>query len=304
MEELNQKDKKMVGIEVANSYLRAICLGEGGQILDSDEVLFNREDETTPQFISFINRLKDKFGQFERVGIAVSGLVDRRKNRIALSNQIPIDKDLANEVKSATKTEVFLENDANAAAFGEYAQGAGRDSRDIFYVLLGEGVGGAIIFDNKLWRGNAGFAGEFGHLAINSEGMKIEEVASNKGILNRTRNRFYQDNTSSLYSLGDENMTIADIVREANKGDDFAQMMLERTGMFLGKAIGSVINLLNIEKIVVGGKIMESGDVVLRGINESAREFAFAPSFETTQIVSGELGENAIAIGVALLSSQ
>lgn len=304
MGEVDQKDKKMVGIEVSNSYLRAVCLDADGQLLDSDEVSFSREDETTPQFINFINGLKDKFGQFDKVGIAVSGLVDRRKNRIALSNQIPIDKDLANEIKSATKTEVFLENDANAAAFGEYAQGAGRESRDIFYVLLGLGVGGAIIFDGRLWRGNAGFAGEFGHLAINSEGLKIEQVASNQGVLYRTRNRFHQDSTSSLYSLGEENINLNDIVREANQGDDFAKMMLERTGIFLGKAVGSVINLLNIEKIIVGGKIMEAGDVVLHGINESAKEFAFVPSFEATQIVAGELGENAIAIGVALLSSQ
>lgn len=80
-------------------------------------------------------------------------------------------------------------------------------------------------------------------------------------------------------------------------------MMLERTGMFLGKAIGSVINLLNIEKIIIGGKIMEAGNVVLQGVHESVKEFAFAPSVESTEIVAGELGENAVAIGVALLSS-
>jgi glucokinase len=303
MSEVNQKDK-MIGIEVSNSYLRAVCLDAEGQLLDSDQVSFSRGDETTPQIINFINHLKDKFGNFEKVGIAVSGLVDRRKNRIALSSQIPIDRDLAQEVKSAAEVEVFLENDANAAAFGEYVQGAGRESKDIFYVLIGSGVGGAIIFNGKLWRGNAGFAGEFGHLAINSEGLKIEEVASNEGIVYRTRNRIHQDRTSSLYSLGEDNITIADIVREANQGDDFSQMMLERTGLYLGKAVGSVINLLNIEKIIVGGKIMEAGEMVLKGINPNAREFAFAPSFEATEIVAGELGENAVAIGVALLGSQ
>ncbi len=306
MTEVNQKDKKLVGLEVSASYLRAVCLDKDGKLLDSDEIGITDESETISQIINFINSLKAKFDEFDRIGVAVSGLVDRRKNRIALSMQTPIhvETDLANEIKSATGLEVFLENDANAAAFGEYSQGAGQESRDIFYVLLGDGVGGAIIFDGKLWRGNAGFAGEFGHLAINSEGMKIEEVASRQGILHRTRNRIHQDSTSSLYSLGEENITISDIVREANNGDDFAQMMLERTGIFLGKAIGSVINLLNIEKIIVGGKIMEAGEVVLHGINESAKEFAFVPSFEATNIVAGELGENAIAIGVALLSSQ
>lgn len=306
MSEMNQQDKNLVGIEVAASFLRAVCLDKDGKLLDSDEVLLDQESETISQIINFINQLKAKYGGFDKIGVAVSGLVDRRTNRIALSMQTPIhvETDLASEIKSATGLEVFLENDANAAAFGEYVQGAGHGNHDIFYVLISSGVGGAIIFNGKLWRGNAGFAGEFGHIAINSEGMRIEEVASNGGVLHRTRNRFHQDSTSSLYSLGEEHITIADIVREANNQDDFAKMMLERTGIFLGKAIGSVINLLNIEKIIVGGKIMEAGEVVLRGINESAKEFAFEPSFEATKIVAGELGDNAIAIGVALLSSQ
>lgn len=299
---MSENTEKLVGVEISTKYLRAVCLNSTDQMTDSDESPLNREGDVIAQIIEFINQLKDKFGNFKKAGVAVSGLVDRRKNRVVLSTQVPTDVDLANEIKSATGVAVFLENDANSGGYGEYVQGAGRGNRDMFYVLLGEGVGGAIIFDGKLWRGNAGFAGEFGHLAINSEGRKIEEIASNQGILERTRNRFHQDNTSSLYSLGEEKITVTDIVREAKNGDDFAQMMLERTGMFLGKAVASVINLLNIEKIVVGGEIMETGEIVLKGLNESAKEFAFSQSFESTQIVAGELHDKAVAIGVALLS--
>ncbi len=299
---MSENIEKLVGVEVSTKYLRAVCLNSSGEILDSDYVDLNQESGIAPQIIEFIQSLKNKFGSFNKAGIAVSGLVDRRKNRVVLSAQIPTEVDLAKEIESATGVEIFLENDANSGAHGEYVQGAGQGNRDMFYVLIGDGVGGAIIFNNKLWRGNAGFAGEFGHIAINSEGKRIEEVASNPGIVARTRNRFHQDSTSSLYELGEEKITIADIVREAQNEDDFAKMMLERTGMFLGKAIGSVINLLNIEKIVVGGEIMAAGETVLQGINESAKEFAFSPSFESTQIVAGELNEQAVAIGVALLS--
>ncbi len=298
--------EKLVGVEVSNKYLRAVCLDENSNIIDSYENILSQSDDFVSQITNFIKELKTKFGDFKKIGMAVSGLVDRRANQVALSMQMPItvETDLATEIKKTTDVEVFLENDANAAALGEYTQGAGRGNRDMFYVFLGEGVGGAIIFDGKLWRGNAGFAGEFGHIAINSEGMKIEEMASSEGILRRTRNRFHQDSTSSLYQISEENITIADIVSASQNGDDFAKMMLERTGMFLGKAIGSVINLLNIEKIVVGGKVMQADEAVLQGINESAKEFAFAPSFESTKIVAGELGDTAVAVGVALLSSQ
>jgi glucokinase len=93
-------------------------------------------------------------------------------------------------------------------------------------------------------------------------------------------------------------------VQAAKNDDDFAQMMLERTGTFVGMAVASVINLLNIEKIVVGGKILQAEHLVLDAIVQRAKELSFPPSFEATQIVEGELGEDAAAVGVALISAQ
>jgi len=81
-------------------------------------------------------------------------------------------------------------------------------------------------------------------------------------------------------------------------------MMLQRTGTYVGTAIAMVINLFNIERIVIGGEIMRAADVVLDGIIRRARELSFAPSFNSTKIVAGELGENAAAIGAALLSNE
>ncbi|MGC2238216.1 MAG: ROK family protein [Pyrinomonadaceae bacterium] len=199
---------------------------------------------------------------------------------------------------------IFIENDANAAAYGEYNLGAGRGSRDMFYVTLGTGIGGALIFDGNIWRGASGFAGEFGHITINSEGMKLEDVASAANIVRRTKSRFHQDHTSSLGKIGEDEIGLKDVVREAQIGDSFAQMMLERTGTYVGMAIASVINLLNVEKIVVGGAIMQSEHLVLDAIIRRARELSFAPSFKGTEILVGELGENASAVGVALLSSR
>jgi glucokinase len=114
--------------------------------------------------------------------------------------------------------------------------------------------------------------------------------------------RFHQDHTSSLNEIGEESITIADVIREANNGDDFARLMLERTGTFVGMAIADVINLLNIEKIVVGGEIMQAGDLVLEGIKNRAREFSFSPNFRSTEIVQGKLGDKAAAIGAAMLA--
>ncbi len=252
-----------------------------------------------------VGSLKSEFG-FGRIGIAVPGLVDRATGRVAFSANIPHHSgvDLVNEVSRATGLGVDIENDANAAACGEYHLGAGRGSANIFYATLGEGVGGGFIFDGEIWRGASGFAGEFGYIPINSEGMRLEDAASAANIIRRTRERFHQDSTSSLSSLSEESITLADIIAAAKNNDDFAQMMLERTGVYVGSAIASVINLLNMEKIVVGGAIMAAQGLVLNAIIERARELSFRPSFESTVIVEGELGEKAAAIGAAVISGQ
>lgn len=304
-----QLSEKLVGVEVSHLTFRAVSLSRAsGEAIDLQESPIDRRESITAQLIDFINNdIKPRFGDFgTRVGVAVSGLIDRRTNRVALSRQTPeyVTVDVAAEVYRATGLEVLLENDANAAAFGEYALGAGRGSRNLFYVLLGMGIGGAFIIEGKLWRGASGFAGEFGHILVDSEeDLRLEEVASAANILRRIRTRVQQDSTSSLARISDEELTIADVVREANRGDGFTQMMLERTGTYVGTAIANVINLLNIEKIVVGGEVMGAAGPVLEGIRKNARELSFKPSFETTEIVAGNLGERAVATGAALVAA-
>ena len=134
--------------------------------------------------------------------------------------------------------------------------------------------------------------------------MKLEEVASTANIIRRTRARFHQDNTSSLNNLAEEAITLDDIIAAAQREDDFAQMMLKRTGAYVGGAVASVINVLNVERIVVGGEIMSAEHLVLDAIIERARELSFKPSFDSTVIVEGSLGENAAAAGAALLANQ
>jgi glucokinase len=298
------QNEKIVGVEVSNLTMNAVSIDDNGNILDKFSALLNNAEDIAPQLVKFINSLQTRFGDFDRVGISVPGLVDRETKRVTFSSQIPAHEniDFLGELEKVTKLKIYVENDANAAAYGEHLFGAGRDSKNLFYVTLGTGIGGAFIFDGKLWRGASGFAGEFGYIAVNSDGMRLEEVASSANIIRRTKMRFHQDHTSSLNEIGEESITIADVIREANNGDDFARLMLERTGTFVGMAIADVINLLNIEKIVVGGEIMQAGELVLEGIKNRAREFSFSPNFRSTEIVQGKLGDQAAAIGAAMLA--
>ncbi len=304
MEQTALQNERIVGIEVSNSAMNAVSIDENGNLLDSFSALLKMDEETSVQLVNFINSLQTKFGGFDRIGISVPGLVDRKTKRIAFSSQFPEHEniDFLGELEKVTNLKIYVENDANAAAYGEFLFGAGRGGKNMFYVTLGTGIGGAFIFDGKLWRGASGFAGEFGYIAVNSDGMRLEEVASSANIIRRTKMRFHQDHTSSLNEIGEESITIADVIREANQGDDFARLMLERTGTFVGTAIADVINLLNIEKIVVGGEIMQAGDLVLEAIKARAKEFSFSPNFRSTEIVQGKLGEKAAAIGAAMLA--
>jgi glucokinase len=225
--------------------------------------------------------------------------------RVAYSTHFPEHSsvDIKEEVHSATGRTPLIENDANAAAYGEFRKGSGRGSNNLFYVTLGEGIGGAFIIDGKIWRGATGFAGEFGYLTVNSEGLRLEDVASSGNIVRRTRSRFNRDSTSSLNRLAEQAINLPEIVAAADNGDDFAQLMLERTGSYIGMGVASVINLMNIESIVIGGEIMEAKHLVLDSIISRAKELSFGPSFAETTITSGQLGRNAAAVGVALLAA-
>lgn len=297
---------RVVGIEASVASFRGVCLNRAGEVIDTEAAASSQTESTVSQIAGFISQLKSKFGEFDRVGVAVPGLIRRESRQVAYSAHIPEHSavDLAEEIEKATGIKAIVENDANAAAYGELKLGAGRGSSNLFYATLGTGVGGALILDNKIWRGVSGFAGEFGNVAINSDGMRLEDVASAANIVRRTRTRFNRDNTSSLSRLPEEQISIHTIVDAAENGDDFASLMLERTGSYVGTAIATVINLLNLEKIVIGGEIMHAGHLVLDAVIRRARELSFGPSFETAEIVGGELGENAAAIGAALIANE
>src|SRR5262249_33580999 len=185
--------------------------------------------------------------------------------------------------------------------------------KEVFYVSLGAGIGAGLIVSGQIYRGASGFAGEFGHMTIDPEGVEctcgnigcLETIASGPNIVRRTRERLYRDRTSSLSRLAvprDREFTAEDIARAARESDEMAQVMLERTGMFLGIAVAAVINLLNVEMIVMGGGVMEAGDLILKRTMKETRRRAFPPSFNSCEIVIAKLGPSAGMIGAALLA--
>jgi glucokinase len=299
------------GIEVAQTTMRGVVVSESGEAITSREATYKPEDliKTIAELTSGLREA----GELKSVGLAIPGLVNRETDRVLFSTGLPFtaQEHIHAELMEATGLRFELENDANAAAYGEYKAGAGRDARDIFYIGIGDAIGGAIILNGTLFTGASGCAGEIGHITIDTEGNEclcgntgcLETVASGPNIVRRARERLNRDSTSSLSRLAmQESFTAGDLALEARNGDDFSIMMLERTGRSIGIAVASIINLLSIERIILGGTIMEAGDLILSPIVEEARKRSFQPCFEATKIVSAQLGVDGVAIGAALLA--
>jgi glucokinase len=306
-------DSNYIGVDISGTTLAAALVTADGRVVERHEAALER-DGVAQQAARVVSGLRDAGGAgVAGVGVGVTGLVSPKSGRVVVSNDLPAlaRNDLRAELSQATGFDVLVENDANAAAFGEFVAGAGRGSRNLFYVTIGTGIGGAIIIDGRLWRGDSGFAGEFGHITIDPDGVEcvcgntgcLETVASGPNIVRRTQERLQRDSTSSLSRLGlKRHFTASDVAQAANDGDDFALLMLERTGRYIGTAIAAVINLLNIERIVLGGVIMEAGDLILEPIIREARKRSFQPCFESTQIVAATLARDAVPVGAAMLA--
>jgi glucokinase len=306
-------EQHYVGVELCAGAARAVlATADGGLIARRETTLAS--GDLAAQVARLVSELRDaSTTRVAAVGVGVPGLVNPSTGRVVISSDFPsvVREDLREALGKATGLPVALDNDANAGALGEYAAGAGRGSRNMFYVTIGTGIGGALILEGRLWRGASGFAGEFGHITIDPEGIEcscgnvgcLETVASAPNIIRRTHERLMRDSTSSLSRLGlNKNFTAADIAHEARNGDDFAAMMMARTGRYIGTAIAAVINLLNTERIVLGGGVMDAGEIILEPIITEARRRSFQPNFESTQIVVATLGPDAIPIGAALLA--
>lgn len=312
MDSMATSQPSFIGIELSGATLRGATVDDNGTILQRTQAEVT-SDGLVSHIAQIVSELRKGGGNITAVGIAIPGLVNRQSDLVIASSYLPssVRENLHADVTKATGLRVELENDANAEAYGEYKAGAGRGSRDMFYITIGEGIGGAIIMDGKLWTGASGFAGEVGHITIDTEGNEcscgntgcLETVASGPNIVRRANERLYRDSTSSLSRLAlNKNFTADDVAREATEGDDFALMMIERTGKYIGTGVATVINLLNIERIVLGGGVMRAGDLILKPVIQEAKRRAFQPCFEATEIIAATLGDDAATIGAALLA--
>jgi glucokinase len=305
-----------IGLDVGRT-IRGALVREDGSIIEQQRVVSEVSDPRVfiDQLIEIIVRLRSYGDSAAAVGIGWAGLVDQSAQRIeANPNLVDVSSfDLHGELKRATGLPVVIDNDANVAAYGEWRSGAARGFEDVFFVTMGTGIGSGLILGGKLQRGSRGFAGEFGHFKIDLDGLEcacgstgcLETLASGPNIVRRVREQLFSDPSFSISSLARDMegiLTGERVVRAAMEKDELALSVLKETGRILGAAIASVVNLLNVEVVVLGGGVMAAGDLILEPIREGTYRGTVRPCFECCRVVVAELGQDAGIIGAALLA--
>ena len=312
--------KYFAGIDLGGTFIKAGLVGEKGNILIEKRIP-TRVEKGSKVILEDICELMEVFqkdlpgeGSSGGVGIGAPGLIDV-SNGIYLEgpnlpgwNEVPVVSGMSRRLNMP----VILDNDANLAALGEHAFGAGKGCKDMMMITLGTGVGSGLIIHGELYRGARDTAGEFGHTTIHFDGPVcscgrkgcIEAYVGTQGILRTLKQKLVLNKDSLLAEMDPGQITPKDISVAAEKGDKTAIEVLQYTGTYLGYGFGNVANLLNLERIVVGGGVSAAGDLILEPARQSCRRIAMKVPGETIKIVPAELGNKAGVIGAARLAMQ
>ncbi len=213
---------------------------------------------------------------------------------------IPIVEILAREFGCP----VCLENDANAGAVAEHRYGAGKGSRNMVFLTMGTGFGAGIILDNRLYRGTNGMAGEIGHVRLTADGpVGYHKAGSAEGWVSggglaqwattAVRTARKSGETSSLLEVPqDRQITARDVGLAAEKGDLLARRIVVQCGEKLGMALAILVDILNPERVVIGGLAMRLGDLLLEPARRTLAAEALEPSVAVCLVVPAALGES------------
>jgi predicted NBD/HSP70 family sugar kinase len=315
---LNPDLAHLIGIEIGRVNTRIVVSDFLGHVLSFKKV--PSEVSRGEQFLlgaihQEIRRCLSQDDKIRAIGVAHSGVIDHVSGtvlfwpRVEGWHEVPLEKILENEYGLT----VVVEDSVRTAAMAEQRFGLGRGKGDFAYVDAGVGIGSAIFVDGRLYFGRNGLAGELGHTTIDEDGELcscgnrgcLEIYASGAAVVSHVRHGLEQGVASSLAELRGDNFAnlSLEMIAQAAAGDDrLCASMLEEAGTHLGTALASMVNLLNPERIVLGGALPRVAKAsLLDPLLRSLKSRAFPGSVSQLEVVVSELGEEGAAVGACLL---
>jgi len=290
-----------VGIDIGVDYMNGILTDlEGNIVLNKYYTLENSSPKTTQSTLfniiqQFINHVPDSPYGLAGIGVCVPGLVDRDQKVIFTPNSNGTNMDLKTLIEEKFNLPVFVENEANAGAYGEKVFGAAKNYDDIIYVSVSTGIGIGIIMNNDLYRGVNGFSGEMGHMTIDFNGPKCscgnrgcwELYASEKAVLNSIREK-----NNTLNSL-------EEVIRLVHQNDLGILSSLQNFGFYVGIGLTNIINTFDPQAVILRSSIVESHPMVLNSIKNTLSSRIYPQLNNCSKLLPSILGKNAPALGTS-----
>ena len=308
-----------IGIDVGGTKVLGGVVDEAGKVLTTARKDTPRQGGSAlTQTIADVAKELLQQHSVASVGVSAAGFVSSdRKTMLATPNIADWNGvDLDNQLTKLIGLPVVIENDANAAAWGEAKFGAGKNQDHMMMLTVGTGIGGGIVVNGALYRGACGIAAEFGHMRVVPEGHIcgcgargcFEQYASGNALLRHAREAINAspEIARNLLSRGDgtvAGLTGQAITDAARDGDPVALAAFNTTGQWLGAGIASLAVLLDPACVVIGGGVIDAGEILLKPTRESLeRNMPFAGKHPYPQIIAAQLGNEAGLVGVADLA--
>jgi glucokinase len=228
-------------------------------------------------------------------------------------NLVYDDPEIAAAVEARTGLPAFVDNDANAAAWGEFRLGSAKGAANLAFLTLGTGIGSGFVVDGRLLRGSTGAGAELGHIVIDPDGPQcpcglrgcLEPMASGSGIARMAAEAIEADPSSGIASFVEGSSPDArDVSRAARELDETARAILRRAGTALGVGLSNVVNLFDPQVIVLGGGLSKAGEPYLGPARDRLAAMLSAQRRRPVRLDVSELGNTAGFLGAALLGME
>ncbi|MGI8927289.1 MAG: ROK family protein [Tepidiformaceae bacterium] len=306
----------VVAADFGGTNLRAALIDESGNMVDRHDV-DTPEKATTAEIIAQVVQLLAGIAARSPqppagVCIATAGLIDADQGKVILAPNIPGFRNLVltGPIAAELGVPAFIENDASAAALGEFRFGAGRGTRHLLHATLGTGIGGGIVIDGRLYRGAKGLAGEIGHIIIDPAGPQcncgsrgcLEALVSGVAFAARVRHLIASGKSAVLRDMVADRLPRGeDLYLAATAGDTVAEAEVRHGGHLLGLALGSLVNVLNPDAVTLSGGLLGMGEMLLGPLRQAMYSLAYGPAAGTLVRLS-ELGDDAGLLGAAAVA--